>query len=141
MRRITVVVADTEPAGRSACESLLRHEKDILIVAHAGHRDDAVTMAVALQPRILLCTRRLAAATHYSLFENLRQKCPSTLGILWMDSSVEESELITALAKGAVGLVDCDLWHELPHAIRRIDHGEAWVPRRMLALICERVVA
>jgi DNA-binding NarL/FixJ family response regulator len=139
MRRITVVVADSEPAGRALCESLLRHEKDILIVAHAGQRDDAVTVAIDLQPRILLCSRRLAAATHYSLFETVRQKCPSTLGVLWMDSAVEESELITALAKGVLGVVDGELRHQLPQAIRRIDHGEAWVPRRMLAVMRERL--
>jgi DNA-binding NarL/FixJ family response regulator len=141
MRRITVVVADTEPAGRAVCESVLRHEEDILIVAHAGQHEDAVVAAVELRPRILLCRLRLAATTGYSLLATLRQKCPATLGVLWTDDTVEENQLIVALANGARGFLNRnDLRLQLPRAMRAIDGGEAWVPRKMLGRILDRLV-
>lgn len=141
MRRITVVVADTEPAWRAACNSVLGHEDDISIVAHAGQLDDAVAAVVELKPRILLCSLRFAAAASYSLLATLRQECPATLGVLWTDDTVGENQVIAALAKGALGLLNRnDLQRQLPQAMRGVDGGEAWVPRRMLGRILDRLV-
>ena len=141
MRPITVVVADTEPAGRALCESVLRPEEDILIVAHAGQHKAAVAAIVELRPRILLCSLRLAATAGYSLLATIRQKCPATLGVLWTDDTVEENQLIVALANGALGFLNRDdLRLQLPKAMRGVDGGEAWVPRKMLGRILDRLV-
>lgn len=141
MRRITVVVADTEPAWRAVCHSVLGHEEDISIVAHAGRHDDAVAAVVELKPRILLCSLPLAATAGYSLLAALWQECPATRGVLWTDDTAGESQLLAALAKGARGLLNRnDLQRQLPQAMRGVDGGEAWVPRRMLGRVLDRLV-
>ena len=141
MRRITVVVADSEPGWCAVCESVLRHEKDILIVAHAEQHDDAMAATVQLSPRILLCSLRLAATASYSLLATLRQRCPATLGLLWTDDAVEEDQLIAALAHGALGFLNRnDFRRQLARAMRGVAGGEAWVPRKMLGTINDRLV-
>src|SRR5947207_15689375 len=106
MRRISVIVADSEPGWCAVCESVLRHEKDILIVGHAEQHDDAMAATVQLSPCILLCSLRLAATGSYSLLATLQQRCPATLGVLWTDDAVEEEQLIAALAHGARGFLN-----------------------------------
>jgi DNA-binding NarL/FixJ family response regulator len=141
MRRITVVVADSEPGWCAVCESVLRYEKDILIVAHAEQHDDVMAATVQLKPRILLCSLRLAATAGYSLLATLRQRCPATLGVVWTDDAVAEDQLIDALARGALGLLNrSDLQRQLAQAMRAVAGGEAWVPRKMLATIGDRLV-
>ena len=141
MHRITVVVADTQPAWRAICNSALEHEDDISVVAHAGEHDDAMAAVVEFRPRILLCSLRLAATAGYSLLATLRQECPATRGVLWTDDTVGETQLLAALAKGALGLVNRnDLKRQLPQAMRGVDRGEVWVPRKMLGRVLDRLV-
>ena len=137
MQRITVVVADSEPGWCAVCESVLRHEKDILIVAHAEQHDEAMSATVQLSPNIL----RFAATASYSLLATLRQRCPATLGVLWTDDTVEEDQLIAALAHGALGFLNPnDFRRQLARAMRRVARGEAWVPRKMLGTVRDRLV-
>jgi DNA-binding NarL/FixJ family response regulator len=141
MPPIKVVVADSEPGWCAVCESVLRHEKDILIVAHAEQRADAIAATLELKPRILLCSLRLAATAGYSLLATLRQTCPATIGVLWIDDAVDENQLIAALANGAQGFLNRnDLRRQLAKAIRGVAGGEAWVPRKMLGTIGGRLV-
>jgi DNA-binding NarL/FixJ family response regulator len=142
MRRITIIVADTRRVGRARCESVLERQDDIVVVSYASEHGEALAAAAELEPRILLCSRRFAWPVNYMFFENLRERCPSTLGVLWADGAIEEDEFLLAVGKGAVGFLQGrHLIKELPEAIRRIDDGEAWVRRRMLGLIRERLIA
>jgi DNA-binding NarL/FixJ family response regulator len=141
MRRIAVVVADSEPGWCAVCESVLRHEKDILIVAHAEQHDDAMAASVQLKPRILLCSLRLAATVGYSLLATLQQRSPATLALLWTDNAVDDDQIIAALAHGARGFLNRnDLRRQLARALRGVAGGEAWVPRKMLGTIGDRLV-
>ena len=131
MRSITIVAVD---AG--AGESALSDRQDIVIVARATRIEDAIAAAVELNPRILLCGHGFAVSTQYALFDAVREKCPSTLSVLWSETDIDESDVITALVKGAVGLVKrSDGGDRLAYAIRRIDGGEAWVSRKTLGAI------
>lgn len=141
MRRITVVVADSEPGWCTVCEGVLRHEKDILIVAHAEQHDDAMSVTVQLSPNILLCSLRFAATASYSLLATLQQRCPATLAVLWTDDAVGEDQLVWALGRGARGFLNRNHFRrQLARAMRGVAGGEAWVPRRMLGTIGDRLI-
>ena len=141
MRRVTVVVADTDSKARSLCESILQHERHIALVAHVERHDDALAAVLEFAPRILLCGQRFAAPAGYSLLETLREKSPSTRALLWTHGAFEKKQLIAALTKGAAGFVDRDDFPaQLAQAIRSIDAGEAWVSRKMLGAIGDRLV-
>jgi len=140
MSPITVVVADNEPAGHRACESVLRRERDIRIVAHVNHHDEALLAALEIKPRVMLCGRRFAAVADYLLFETLHEKCPNTLILFWTDADRDANELIVPLAKGAGGFIDrAQLRRDLSRALRGLNKGEAWVPRSILGLVGKRM--
>ena len=140
MRRITAIVADPSRAGRLVCSKALQDRDDIVVVKYAGEHDEALAAATDLKPRILLCSRRLALPADYLLFENLRERCPLTLGVLWSEGAIEDDEIMLAFSRGVVGFVEGpDPRREMREAIYRVDDGEAWVRRRILGLIRERV--
>ena len=142
MRSISVIVADTDAAGRVVCRQILEAHADISIIADTLHHDDALRVAAKLNPRILLCSDRLAAKTDYAIFENVRAMCPSTLGLLWTQTIVDDEDVMAALTSGALGVVQgADLSRDLARAIRDLDRGEAWVMRKALATIRERLVS
>ena len=139
MPRITVVVADVErdPLSKSA----FGDEPDIAIVARATRSSEAVAAVLRFNPRILLCSQRLAATQEYSLFDDIREMCPSTLAVLWSERLLDEKDMSVALTKGAVGVIAGESWDKrLADAIRRIDGGEAWVSRKMLGAIRDELI-
>ena len=136
MRPITVAIADRDPSGRVACKRLLRHIPGIRVVAGLGLRQDVVPTTLEIKPRILLCSFDFAADAGYSLLLTLRRECPETLIILLTDYQVQEDQLMPALFNGAVGFITrASLQSQLPSAVRGVDRGEAWVPRKMLGTI------
>ena len=136
MQPITVSIVDRDPSGRMACKRLLRHIPGIRVVSGVAGQQDVVPKTLEIKPRILLCSFDLAADAGYSLLLKLRRECPETLVILLTDHEVQEDQLIPALFNGAVGFVTrASLQYQLQRAVRGVDAGEAWVPRKMLGTI------
>jgi DNA-binding NarL/FixJ family response regulator len=138
--QITVVIAERQPADRAACLRLLEPESGIRVVGEAKNGLEAITSTGHLQPRILLLDLGLAQAQRISLIPALRQKSPQTKVILLTDGA-SEVRTLEALAHGARGYLDKALLTTfLPRAVRVVDAGEAWVPRKMVAQIMDRLV-
>ena len=73
------------------------------------------------------------------LIPALRQKSPQTKVILLTDGA-SEARTLEALAHGARGYLDKALLTTfLARAVRVVDAGEAWVPRKMVARIMDRL--
>ena len=141
MPPITVAIADRERAHRFACARLLHREQDIRVVARIAASDDVLPIALECEPRILLCSLSRAETGNFSLLRTLRHHCKGTLIVLFIEDTARETQLIAALVNGARALVDCRvLSRQLADAVRAVDRGEAWVPRRMLGTILARVL-
>lgn len=138
---ITVTIADCNRARRVACERLLRDQQDISVVAQAATSEDVVATVLDLKPRVVVSDVALAADCDHSLLLTLRRECPATRVILLLGSTIKEERLMLALASGSVGFLTREaIRYQLPQAVRRIDRGEAWVPRKMLGRILDRLV-
>lgn len=138
MRPVTVVIADHEEARRAACLRLLRPEPGIRVVGEA-QSGLKVVAAARLRPRILLLDAQLSAGKGVSLLRVFRRKSPRTKVILLTRRS-SQVRILDALSDGARGYLDTRaLPTFLPKAVRRVDAGEAWVPRRMVAKILDRL--
>lgn len=132
-----MVVADVAP-----CESMLRDQRDIVIVARAIGQEHALAAVIGFKPRILLCSQQLATTAQYSLFGDVREKSPTTISVLWSNGNVETADVFTALSKGVLGVIErSDDGEKLARAIRRIDDGEAWVSRKMLGVVRAQLAA
>jgi DNA-binding NarL/FixJ family response regulator len=139
MAAISVVIADRGRAGRAACRGLLKPEKDIRIVGEARSGLDAVTAAERLRPSILLLDLDLFDGTGTTLLPVIRRRSPETR-VLILTRRGRAPKTIEALCHGARGYLEKDrLGLYLPRAVRAVDAGEAWVPRKMVAKIMDRM--
>lgn len=138
MPPITVVIADREPASRAACLRLLQPEKGIRVVGEA--RDGPEVIAAAKRkPRLLLLDFRLARGNGVALLRALRQRSPRTKVIL-LTRRASEAQILDGLSHGARGYLDKEVLRTfLPKAVRVVDAGQAWVPRKMVAKILDRL--
>lgn len=134
--RITVVVADEETDRRAACLSILASEKGIRVVAQAGTSSETLA-AARLAPRILLIDDRLAVGSSVVLVTIFRRSSPGTKVIVLTGRS-SRAALLEALEKGARGYLNRrHLRAFLAKMVRKVDEGQAWVPRTILPGIIE----
>ena len=136
---ISIVIADRGKAGRAASRRLLDPEKDIRVVGEARSGLDAVTAAEKLKPSILLLDLGLVDGDSTLLLPVIRRKSPRTRVLLLSDSA-PDSRTLEALSHGARGYLDrATLSTYLSRAVRAVNAGEAWVPRKMVAKIMDRL--
>ena len=159
MQMVTVAIADTDPGRRAKLEQFLQAESDIKVLKNAvsagidipedpqlePHKaviaiDDVVTRISELKPRILF-VHLDQSAWSFALLEALHRECPETLVLLLTDKSVQEEQIIEALANGARGCLnhEADPFYFLK-AVRVVDRGEIWVTRKMLGKIMDKVL-
>ena len=137
--QITVVIAERQPADRAACLQLLEAESGIRVVGEATSGLEAISSTGSFRPRILLLDLALARAQRIPLIPALRQKSPQTKVILLTDGA-SDARTLEALAHGARGYLDKALLATfLARAVRVVDAGEAWIPRKMVAQIMDRL--
>ena len=140
MPPITFLIADHKKSGRAACRRVLRLEKGIQGVGEARSGLEAVALAAKLNPRILLFHMNLFKEKKVDLIGALRRKSPKTRVILITLRS-PEAQILDALSHGARGYIqEKDLNTFLPKAVRQVDVGEAWVSRKMVVKILDRLV-
>jgi len=141
MPSITVVVADHRKSGRATCLRILQPEKGIRVVGESGSGLGVISAAAKLKPRILLFHLNLFKEKKLNLLQALFQKSPRTKVIL-LTAHPSGRTILEALSHGARGVVqEKNLRTSLPKAVRLVDAGEAWVPRKMEAKIIDRLSA
>lgn len=131
-----MVVADEEKDRRAACLSILAGEKGIRVVAQAGTAAETLE-AARLAPRILLIDDRLAVGSSVVLVAIFRRSSPDTKVIVLTGRS-SRAALLEALENGARGYLNRrHLRVFLAKMVRKVDEGQAWVPRMILPGIIE----
>lgn len=141
MPPITVVIADQDKRRRVHFMHILQPEKGkgISVVGVARSGLEAMMAAAKLKPRILLLNLNLIKRKRNNLLPALRQSSPRTKVILLTDHGAEAA-ILEGLSHGAWGyLIDGGIRTFLPKAVRVVDAGEAWVPRKMVVKIIERL--
>lgn len=139
MPLITVLVADAEKANRDSCLRLLLHEKGIRVVGEARNGLEVISATVRLRPAIILLDVSLSQSNRVSLVPIIREKSQQTKVILIVDSS-SDPRILEGLSYGAVGSLDRNSLRKfLPKAVRAVDAGEAWVSRKIVAKIIDRL--
>lgn len=138
MQTITVAIAGRQTEGLATCEHLLRQAPDTEVVAQAATWMEVIATVRKFKPRVLVCSFEICTDTDYPLLLELRRECPYTRVVLLADDHIEEDRLMHALRIGASGYLGHDeIQLQLARAIRRVDQGETWVPRRMLGKMVE----
>ena len=155
---VTVAIADTDPGRRIKLEQYLQDEPGIKVLTNIMSSksdikpqfgldtavraiDDVVAKISKLKPRIVFVNLDKSTGGDYALLEALNRECPETLVLLLTDKSVQEEQIIQALANGARGYLshEADPFYFLK-AVHVVDRGEIWVTRKMLGKIMDKVL-
>ncbi|MFQ5899157.1 MAG: response regulator transcription factor [Candidatus Methylomirabilia bacterium] len=123
------------------CRRLLDPERGIRVVGVTRNGLEALATVARLRPRVLLLDfgrPRLDALVALPL---IRLRSPRTKVILLTTPRTSDALILEALSRGAQGYLDkAAIPTFLPKAVRAVDAGDAWVPRRMVSKILDRLI-
>ena len=140
MPSITVVIADGDKTSRARSLNILQAENGILVVGVARNGLGAILAADRLKPDILLLNWNLFRGKGDNLLRALRRKSPRTKMIL-LTRRASQTLILEALSQGALGYLNEKAINSfLLKAVRQVEAGEAWVPRKMAAIMVDRLV-
>ena len=139
MSPTTFIIADPHHARRADCLRLLLPEQSIRFVADARDGAEVISAVAKHKPRILLLDLNLSLDRGGALLPILRRKSPCTRVIL-LGGRSSDSRILKALFAGASGYLDEKaLATFLAKAVQVVDAGEAWVSRKIVAKIVQRL--
>jgi len=122
--KISVLLVDDHSLVRRGFRRMLEDEQDIHVVGEASDGEEAVKLAEALKPQVIVMDCALPGISGLQATRKILQHAPETL-ILMLSMHAEETWVKQAMDAGARGYVlknAMDL--ELGSAIRRMLKGE-----------------
>lgn len=132
MDQITVLLADDHTLFREGLRMLLAQEQSIHVVGEAVDGLQAISLAEALQPDILLLDVNMPGLGGLEALPHIREKSSGTK-VLILSGFSEADLMARALLLGAKGYLSKVLTSkELVKAIRTTYAGEIWAERKVL---------
>ena len=129
---VTLLVVDDHNLFRRGLVALLGQDPGLKVVGEAGDAAQAMRLAPALRPDVILLDNHLPGVTGVDAIRGLREVLPSSR-VLMLTVSEDAQDLSTALRNGAQGYllktIDGDL---LAQAIRRAAAGEPVVSPELM---------
>ena len=139
---LSLLLVDDHTILREGLRSLLELQPDLHVVGEAGTYDEAIELAVRLQPDVVLTDIGLPGRSGLLLVRELRKACPAARVIL-LTAHASEEYIRAGLDAKADGYVLKDSGHaELITAIRTVATGQHFlckaVASRVLATYLHR---
>jgi DNA-binding NarL/FixJ family response regulator len=121
--KITVLIADDHPVVRQGLRVLLSLEDDIEVVGEVGDGVEAVELAAALVPDVILLDLKLPVRDGLGVLADLRDRgLPSRTLVL--TSVADQASVTVAMRAGAAGFLYKDVDPEaLVRAVRSVHDG------------------
>lgn len=137
MSAIRVVIADDHPIVRSGIASVLSTQPDFVVAGEAANGREAVSIAAALKPDVLLMDLRMPELGGVDATREIVRASPAVRVVI-LTTYATDGEMLRAIEAGAVGYLLKDVPHEeLFRALRAIASGE----RYLAPLVTERLMA
>jgi DNA-binding NarL/FixJ family response regulator len=122
--RIRVLLADDHPVVRAGLTGMLAAEPDLDVVGEAASGDEAVAMARALGPDVVLMDLRMPGGNGVTATARIRAECPGTR-VMVLTTYDDDADILRAVEAGASGYLLKDLPRaDLAEAIRAAARGE-----------------
>lgn len=123
---LRILLADDSPAVRQGVKQLLQRE-GFEIVGEATDGDEAVRLALALDPDVAILDLSMPQLSGVDAAREIHQVCPRTHVIL-LTMHTEEHHIITALRAGIRGyVVKAEATEDLVRAIGEVSRGRIFV--------------
>jgi len=123
-RRIRVLIADDQRVVREGLGMLVSLIDEVEVVASASDGAEAVRLAEAHNPDVILMDLRMPGVDGVAATADLRQRLP-TARVLVLTTYADDAAILSALRAGAVGYLTKDASAELIEtAIRAVHAGQ-----------------
>ena len=168
---ITIAISDDDRQRRQQLEQRLRAQQELEVLTDAASAcpsqerrlrsrvrlhplDNALARSERLQPRVLLASLEQCVAGPF--ISQLQHRCPETRVLILADGGQPQrpahvpaaqaihldAQLLDGLASGACGCLASDSSSQhISQAVRSVERGETWVPRRLLGPLMARLRA
>jgi DNA-binding NarL/FixJ family response regulator len=142
MDRVTVVIADDHPIFRQGIRGVLEAEPDIQVVGEASEGKQAIALARALAPDVLIVDIHMDDMDGLEVTRSIKMHLPRT-GIILVTAYDDEEQLFQAIKVGAAAFYLKDIRpDELLDGIRRVANGEYLINESVLTkpVVASRVL-
>jgi DNA-binding NarL/FixJ family response regulator len=130
---ICIAVVESDPLRLVGLRALCDSESDFELIS-ASLQDISIQQKIDL---VLLGNR--SAQNLFDLMASLKASRPD-LRIVVTGSGMDQETILKAIASGAKGYLDEAVSpQEFVHAIRVVNQGSVWAPRRVLSVFIERI--
>jgi two-component system nitrate/nitrite response regulator NarL len=134
---IRVLIADDHTIFRAGLRKLLETQRDIVVIGEAADGRQAVTLARALHPGVLLLDVSMPILSGVDVLRELGHEAGKMRTIL-LTASIEPSDTMLALRLGAAGVLLKSAATELLFkCLRSVVAGEYWIGRDTVASLVE----
>lgn len=125
MNSLRILIADDHPLFRKGMRTLLEGMSDIEVVGQAATGPEAVEMATALQPDLVLMDLQMPEGSGLAAIRSIARTSPH-IRILVVTLLVDDDSVFAAVQAGARGYILKDTGEEeMMRAIRAVGDGEA----------------
>jgi DNA-binding NarL/FixJ family response regulator len=136
---IRILIADDHEVVRIGLVSLLDRQAGFRVVGQAGSGDEAVRLARALRPDVVVMDIRMPNGSGTDACRTITAELPDT-PVVMLTSYADEEALFEAIAAGASGYVLKRIGSdELVHAIRTVADGRSMLDPAVTAAVLERL--
>jgi DNA-binding NarL/FixJ family response regulator len=140
-RLIRVLVADDHPVVREGFSAIVDVEDDIEVVGQAADGLEAVSLARALQPDVVLMDLVMPNLDGVAAIEQIRAELPNTQ-VLILTTYADDEYIMDGIQAGARGYLLKDaLPDELVRAIRVVTAGESLLQPAVAAKVLDKLSA
>ena len=138
---IRVLIADDHTVLRHGLRLILNQAEGLTVVGEAADGEEAVTLALALQPDVVLMDVNMPGVDGIEATRRLRTARPE-MKVLMLTISKRDKDLLGAVKAGAKGyLLKSAEAGEVIDSIRRVAAGEAILPPEMINLVLEELAS
>jgi len=136
--RLRVLIVDRHRMEADGIQRVFEQYPDLEVVGIAANSSDAVALAAATHPDVILADYQLPDSTGAELAARLRRDAPATR-VLLLSSVASDPLLQEAVKAGAKGfLLRTQPAEELVEAVRRAGAGEMLIPAiRLAAMVAD----
>ena len=123
MDKISILIADDEPAFRSGLRALLKSANELALVGDAATGNEVIRLAADLQPDIILMDINMPGINGIEATRRILNTSPH-IGILILTMFEDDDSVFTAMRAGARGyLLKGTLKAEILRAIQTVSAG------------------
>jgi DNA-binding NarL/FixJ family response regulator len=136
---IRVMIVDDHAVIRAGLRMLIEHDQTMNVVAMAGSRAEALSLAATTRPDIIILDLILGDDDGLTFLPELREVSPTSRVVVLTGVANPDSHRM-AIRRGAMGIVLKEHAAELLlKAIQKVHEGEVWIDRSMMGSMIHEI--